>query len=70
MVEATPGSCVPACIWGTRTSKRMVGAEVEFKTHSWNKWSTSEAYEDRVLADKMRVKMGQIFSGKRNVPLI
>ena len=48
----------------------MVGAEVEFKTHSWNKWSASEAYEDKVLADKMRVKMGQIFSGKRNGPLI
>ena len=69
MVEATPGSCVPACICGTRTSKRMVGAEVEFKTHSWNKRSTSEAYEVKVLADKMRVKWVKYFQGRGMVLL-
>ena len=48
-------------IWGTRTTKRMVeGAQVEFKTHRWNAWRASEAFEEKVhLSDKMRVKMGQ-----------
>ena len=58
-------------IWGTRTTKRMVnGAQVEFKTHRWNEWRASEAFEDKLhLTDKMRIKMGQYvvkyFQGER-----
>ena len=36
------------------------GAQVELKTHMWNKWHGSEEYEDKLhLSDKMKIKMGQ-----------
>ena len=47
---------------GTRTTKKKLvgGAQVEFKTHRWNLWRASEAYEDKLhLVDKERVRMGQ-----------
>ena len=54
---------VPALnIFGTRTTKKKVegGDKVEFKTHRWNLWRSSEANEDKLhLVDKERVRMGQ-----------
>ena len=47
---------------GTRTTKKKVegGDKIEFKTHRWNLWRASEAYEDKLhLVDKERVRMGQ-----------
>ena len=58
-------------IMGTRTCRKKVGGEqVEFKTHRWNLWRSSEGYEDKLhLVDTERIRMGQyilkFFQGER-----
>ena len=65
-------------VMGTRSTKKVVdGVQQDFKTHRWNQWRASEAWEDKLhLVDKMRVKMGtyvlKYFEGerRRNGPLV
>ena len=65
-------------VMGTRSTRRVVnGVQYESKTHRWNQWRASEAWEDKLhLVDQMRVKMRnyvlKYFQGerRRNGPLV